>query len=305
MADQQGGNIIQKWAQRLGLGQPTGIDLPGEVDGLVPTPGVAQPPLPQEPDRPALDAGRQRQPRGRAGRPAGRPAADGGRLQRDRQRRPRRHAARRAARRGHDGPRPAGDRAAAAAQARHLSPRPARRSCRACARPPTTRAAPRRRCSTASRSRSPARPARPSAAPRATSPGTWSTAPYDDPRIVVAVTIERGGFGAEAAAPAARRILAAYFGIKGKKAVGTAGKRARLMADAPAARHPVRHRRAALQRAARAASASARLPAAGGDARAARVQPRDARRGDRDRRPGAPGLLRRPGRPSTPSSGSR
>ena len=29
-------------------------------------------------------------------------------------------------------------------------------------------------------------------------------APYNDPRIVVAVTIERGGFGAEAAAPAAR-----------------------------------------------------------------------------------------------------
>jgi penicillin-binding protein 2 len=48
-------------------------------------------------------------------------------------------------------------------------------------------------------------------------------APYNDPRIVVAVTIERGGFGAEAAAPAARRILAAYFGIKGKKAVGQAG----------------------------------------------------------------------------------
>jgi penicillin-binding protein 2 len=48
-------------------------------------------------------------------------------------------------------------------------------------------------------------------------------APYNDPRIVVAVTIERGGFGAEAAAPAARRILAAYFGVKGKKAAGTAG----------------------------------------------------------------------------------
>ena len=50
-----------------------------------------------------------------------------------------------------------------------------------------------------------------------------AVAPYDDPRVVVAVTIERGGFGAEAAAPAARRILAAYFGIKGKKAVGKAG----------------------------------------------------------------------------------
>jgi penicillin-binding protein 2 len=48
-------------------------------------------------------------------------------------------------------------------------------------------------------------------------------APYPNPQIVCAVTIERGGFGAEAAAPAARRILAAYVGIKGKKAVGKAG----------------------------------------------------------------------------------
>ena len=37
-ADQHGGNLIQKWAHRLGLGQPTGIDLPGEVEGLVPSP---------------------------------------------------------------------------------------------------------------------------------------------------------------------------------------------------------------------------------------------------------------------------
>lgn len=45
-------------------------------------------------------------------------------------------------------------------------------------------------------------------------------APFPDPEIVVAVTIEGGGFGSEAAAPAARRILATYFGVKGgKKAV--------------------------------------------------------------------------------------
>ena len=36
-------------------------------------------------------------------------------------------------------------------------------------------------------------------------------APYPDPRIVVAVTFEQGGFGAETAAPAAAEILSAYF----------------------------------------------------------------------------------------------
>lgn len=36
-------------------------------------------------------------------------------------------------------------------------------------------------------------------------------APYPDPRIVTIVTIEEGGFGAETAAPAALRILEAYF----------------------------------------------------------------------------------------------
>src|SRR2546426_7740013 len=38
MADQHGGDIIQKWARKLGIGRPTGIDLPGEVAGLVPSP---------------------------------------------------------------------------------------------------------------------------------------------------------------------------------------------------------------------------------------------------------------------------
>jgi penicillin-binding protein 2 len=39
-------------------------------------------------------------------------------------------------------------------------------------------------------------------------------APYPSPRYVVAVTFEQGGFGAETAAPAARRILATLFGVK-------------------------------------------------------------------------------------------
>lgn len=36
-------------------------------------------------------------------------------------------------------------------------------------------------------------------------------APFDDPKIAVAVLIEHGGFGGGAAAPLAKRIIAAYF----------------------------------------------------------------------------------------------
>jgi penicillin-binding protein 2 len=45
-------------------------------------------------------------------------------------------------------------------------------------------------------------------------------APYPNPRIVTAVTIEEGGFGAESAAPAALQILEAYFN---KHTTGLAG----------------------------------------------------------------------------------
>jgi penicillin-binding protein 2 len=43
-------------------------------------------------------------------------------------------------------------------------------------------------------------------------------APFPNPRYVVAVTDETGGFGAESAAPKARQILAALFGVKGDSA---------------------------------------------------------------------------------------
>jgi penicillin-binding protein 2 len=43
-------------------------------------------------------------------------------------------------------------------------------------------------------------------------------APYPDPQVVCAVTIEQGGFGVDSAAPAARTILNSYFNFKGQKA---------------------------------------------------------------------------------------
>jgi len=42
-------------------------------------------------------------------------------------------------------------------------------------------------------------------------------APYPNPKFVVAVTVEEGGFGAQAAAPAARIILGKLLGVKGKQ----------------------------------------------------------------------------------------
>jgi penicillin-binding protein 2 len=35
-ADQREGEVIQAWARKLGLGRTTGIDLPGEFEGLIP-----------------------------------------------------------------------------------------------------------------------------------------------------------------------------------------------------------------------------------------------------------------------------
>jgi penicillin-binding protein 2 len=48
-------------------------------------------------------------------------------------------------------------------------------------------------------------------------------APYPNPRIVTAVTIEEGGFGAESAAPAALQILEAYFNKHTSAAAGPNG----------------------------------------------------------------------------------
>ena len=42
-----------------------------------------------------------------------------------------------------------------------------------------------------------------------------SWAPYDHPRLVVVAMVEKGGFGAQAAAPVAKRIYEAYFHLHG------------------------------------------------------------------------------------------
>ncbi|MBJ7347383.1 MAG: penicillin-binding protein 2, partial [Thermoleophilaceae bacterium] len=52
-------------------------------------------------------------------------------------------------------------------------------------------------------------------------------APYPDPRYVVAVTVEQGGFGAKAAAPIARLILAELYNVSLKEKVVTGESRTR------------------------------------------------------------------------------
>jgi penicillin-binding protein 2 len=222
MADQHGGNIIQKWARRLGLGHPTGIDLPGEVGGLVPSPewrnrlfrkhltdrpwtpgdninfAVGQGDLQADPIQMAV---------------AYSAIANGGKVVTP-------HIGMRVE--DSDG-----------RVLQEIAPGPKRRldissqtrstilsGLRAAANDPGGTSAPVFRgfpITVAGKTGTAER------GPQGDQSWYVVIAPYNDPRIVVAVTIERGGFGAEAAAPAARRILAAYFGIKGKKAVGAAG----------------------------------------------------------------------------------
>jgi len=51
-----------------------------------------------------------------------------------------------------------------------------------------------------------------------------SLAPYPNPKIVVATTIEQGGFGVESAAPAAKQILEAYYNAHPEQAKAAGGK---------------------------------------------------------------------------------
>jgi penicillin-binding protein 2 len=66
-------------------------------------------------------------------------------------------------------------------------------------------------------------------------------APYPNPKIVVAATIEQGGFGVQAAAPVARQILTAYYDehpAEAKKAGGKPPRQTPISTTAPVVGNP-------------------------------------------------------------------
>ena len=239
--------MLQTWARNgSASGAPTGIDIPGEFDGLVPGRQVAQRAAtpstatcvktrraaPSRPARRCSSAAassapwsrrRQRQPLRRPGRPAGHAAADGRRLRDARQRRHRRAPA----------PRPR-DRGRPGHADRQASTRPPRRKVDDLrARRATTILEGLRARGDGGRRHLGARLQRlrpvdtvygkTGTAERAgrtpTSPGTSPTS--HDPnraRSSSSATIEKGGFGAETAAPAACHILAKHWFDLGRRA---------------------------------------------------------------------------------------
>lgn len=222
MADQRGGNIIQKWAKRLGIGRPTGIDVPGEVEGLVPTPAwrdkLFRDNLTDRPWTPGdninLSVGQgdlQTNPLQVA--VAYSAIANGGYVVTPHVGLRVEDTAGRVLQKIEPRPRhkldiSPGTRSAILSGLRAAANDPGGTSAPVFAGFPITVAG---KTGTAQRGNQ--------------GDQSWygAVAPYSDPRIVVVATVEQGGFGAEAAAPAARRILAAYFGIKGKKALGQSG----------------------------------------------------------------------------------
>ncbi len=224
MLYQHGGDAQQKWASELGIGHPTGIDLPGEVAGLLPTPAWRNKLYKEhQTDRPWTEGDNVNLAVGQGDLQADplqmavayAAIANGGDVVRP-------HVGTRG--RGPEGRRGPGDRPGASAPSGHQPGVQPARSSRASTWRPSRPAGPRIRCSGTSRSRWPARPGRRSA--RARQDQSWyvALAPYPNPQIVVAATIEQGGFGVESAAPVARQILDAYYNTHKQAAKAAGGK---------------------------------------------------------------------------------
>ena len=229
-AEQKGGNPIQRWAQSLGIGSLTGIDLPEEGEGLVPTPEWRNELFKKDTD-PSSPGGEDVVLE--KGEIVDRPwsAGDGVNLsvgQGDLQTNPLQLATAYAAiANGGDLVRP------------HVAQQVEEPTGRVIQE---IRPAPRRHVDISPEHRTAIMEGIHAAAmePGGTSYpvfGNWkqdiagktgtaergnlpdqswyvALAPYPNPRIVVAVTVEGGGFGAESAAPAAAQILAEYLDVK-------------------------------------------------------------------------------------------
>jgi penicillin-binding protein 2 len=229
--EQEGGNPIQRWAQNLGLGSRTGIDLPAEGEGLIPTPEWRNQ-LYEENTDPSSPGGRKVVPEKDEFTDRPWSAGDGVNLsvgQGDLQVDPLQLAVAYAAiANGGDVLRPHVAQQIEDANGqviqeirpdprRHVDIAPEYRQAiiaglHAAAMEPGGTSYPifggskvdiAGKTGTAERG-------------LGNADQSWyvALAPYPNPRIVVAVTIERGGFGADSAAPAASQILSAYLGTK-------------------------------------------------------------------------------------------
>ena len=220
----KGGGDIQDWALNFGLGEESGIDLPGETPGLVPTPSWRNRLYRDRRSstatsvRTAPGGGRQHQPRRRPGRPAGDPLqmavmysalANGGEVVRP-------HLAQQVE-------------SVTGEVLEEVRPAPKRTldfsaGTRATIMEGLTRAAMEEGgtsyqvfgnfpVSVAGKTGTAERGFYNSGLPIPDQAWFVAIAPAKDPEIVIAVTIERGGFGADSAAPVAARMLEQYLGI--------------------------------------------------------------------------------------------
>ncbi|HMC06330.1 MAG TPA: penicillin-binding protein 2 [Solirubrobacterales bacterium] len=218
-----GGDAQQKWASELGIGHPTGIDLPGEVAGLLPTPAWRNQLYKEhQTDRPwsegdsvnlAIGQGDlQTNPLQMAVAYAA--IANGGDVVRP-------HVGMEV-----DDPQGRAVQEINPAPERHLDVNPQYRSAilegiHMAAQSPGGTSYPvfgsfpipmAGKTGTAQR--------------LGQNDQSWyvALAPYPNPQIVVAATIEQGGFGVQAAAPVARQVLEAYFNTHKQAAKAAGGK---------------------------------------------------------------------------------